>query len=128
MPGSPASSWPTIARRPSTGDSTSHPAQIAGFQDQLAALGYRFQFITLAGWHLLNYHTFDLARAYSTQGMAAYSGLQDREFASEVHGYTATKHQAEVGAGYFDQVMQIVTGGQASTLALVGSTEAMQFV
>ena len=102
--------------------------QIAGFQDQLAALGYRFQFITLAGWHLLNYHTFDLARAYSTQGMAAYSRLQDREFASEVHGYTATKHQAEVGAGYFDQVMQIVTGGQASTLALVGSTEAMQFV
>ena len=102
-------------------------AQIAGFQDQLAALGYRFQFITLAGWHLLNYHTFDLARDYGTQGMAAYRRLQDREFAGESHGYTATKHQAEVGAGYFEQVMQVVTGSQASTLALVGSTEEKQF-
>ncbi len=103
-------------------------SQIAEFQDELAALGFKFQFITLAGWHLLNYHTFELARTYSTQGMAAYSGLQDREFASEFYGYTATKHQAEVGAGYFDEVVQVITGGQASTLALVGSTEEMQFV
>ncbi len=102
-------------------------AEMAGFQEELAALGYRFQFITLAGWHLLNYHTFDLARGYDQAGMAAYSELQNREFASEVHGYTATRHQAEVGAGYFDRVMQVVTGGQASTLALAGSTEEMQF-
>ncbi len=101
--------------------------QIARFQDELARLGYRFQFITLAGWHLLNYHTFDLARAYSTWGMSAYGGLQNREFAAEANGYTATKHQAEVGAGYFDRVMQVVSGGQASTLALAGSTEEMQF-
>ena len=101
--------------------------EIARFQDELAQMGYRFQFITLAGWHLVNYHTFDLARAYGAEGMAAYSRLQNREFASEVHGYTATRHQAEVGAGYFDRVSQVVTGGQASTLAMVGSTEEMQF-
>ena len=101
--------------------------EIARFQDELAELGYRFQFITLAGWHSVNYHTFDLARAYGAEGMAAYSRLQNREFASEVHGYTATKHQAEVGAGYFDRVTQAVTGGSSSTLALVGSTEEMQF-
>ncbi|MCQ3802732.1 MAG: isocitrate lyase [bacterium] len=101
--------------------------EIARFQDDLAELGYKFQFITLAGWHSVNYHTFDLARAYGAEGMAAYSRLQNREFASEVHGYTATKHQAEVGAGYFDRVTQVVTGGRASTLALVGSTEEMQF-
>ncbi len=101
--------------------------EIARFQNELAELGYRFQFITLAGWHSVNYHTFDLARAYGAEGMAAYSRLQNREFASEVHGYTATKHQAEVGAGYFDRVAQAVSGGNASTLALVGSTEEMQF-
>ena len=101
--------------------------QIADFQEQIAALGYKFQFITLAGWHLLNYHTFDLARSYGTRGMAAYSRLQEREIASEPFGYTATKHQSEVGAGYFDEVMQITTGGRASTLALIGSTEAKQF-
>ena len=101
--------------------------QIAAFQDRIAALGYRFQFITLAGWHLLNYHTFDLARSYGTSGMAAYSRLQQTEIASETLGYTATRHQAEVGAGYFDEVMQVATGGRASTLALVGSTEAKQF-
>ena len=101
--------------------------EIARFQNELAELGYRFQFITLAGWHSVNYHTFDLARAYGAEGMAAYSRLQNREFASEVHGYTATRHQAEVGAGYFDRVMQVVTGGRASTLALAGSTEEMQF-
>ena len=101
--------------------------QIAAFQDRIASLGYRFQFITLAGWHLLNYHTFDLARSYDTSGMAAYSRLQQTEIASESVGYTATKHQAEVGAGYFDEVVQITAGGRASTLALVGSTEAKQF-
>ncbi|MCE2526793.1 MAG: isocitrate lyase [Actinomycetia bacterium] len=101
--------------------------EIARFQNELAELGYRFQFITLAGWHSVNYHTFDLARSYGAEGMAAYSRLQNREFASEAHGYTATKHQAEVGAGYFDRVTQAVTGGSSSTLALVGSTEEMQF-
>ena len=102
--------------------------RIARFQDELAAMGYRFQFITLAGWHVVNHHTFELARAYGAEGMAAYSRLQNREFASEVHGYTATRHQAEVGAGYFDRVLQVVTGGAASTLALAGSTEVTQFV
>lgn len=101
--------------------------QIADFQDRIAALGYKFQFITLAGWHLVNYHTFDLARSYSMSGMAAYSRLQQTELASESVGYTATKHQAEVGAGYFDEVVQITTGGRSSTLAMVGSTEAKQF-
>jgi len=101
--------------------------QIARFQDRIAEVGYKFQFITLAGWHLLNYHTFDLARSYDTHGMAAYSRLQETEIASESLGYTATKHQAEVGAGYFDEVMQITTGGRSSTLALVGSTESKQF-
>ena len=101
--------------------------QIAGFQDRIAGLGYRFQFITLAGWHLLNHHTFDLARSYDTDGMAAYSRLQQTEIASESVGYTATRHQAEVGAGYFDEVMQITTGGRSSTLAMVGSTESKQF-
>lgn len=101
--------------------------QIADFQDRIAALGYRFQFITLAGWHLVNYHTFDLARSYDVSGMAAYSRLQQTEIASETLGYTATKHQAEVGAGYFDEVVQITTGGRGSTLAMVGSTESKQF-
>ena len=101
--------------------------EIALFQDRIASLGYKFQFITLAGWHLLNYHTFDLARSYETSGMAAYSRLQQTEIGSEPFGYTATRHQAEVGAGYFDEVMQITTGGRSSTLALVGSTEAKQF-
>lgn len=103
------------------------PDEIASFQENLAELGYRFQFITLAGWHSVNYQTFDLARAYGAEGMAAYSRLQDREFAAEVHGYTATRHQAEVGAGYFDRVMQAISGGRASTLAMAGSTEEMQF-
>ncbi len=103
------------------------PDEIADFQERIAALGYRFQFITLAGWHLLNYHTFDLARSYDAHGMAAYSRLQEREFASEPLGYTAAKHQAEVGTGYFDEVVQVATGGRSSTLALVGSTESKQF-
>ncbi|MBI3744567.1 MAG: isocitrate lyase [Chloroflexi bacterium] len=100
---------------------------IARFQQELGAMGFAFQFITLAGWHLLNYHTFDLASAYKRDGMAAYSRLQEREFAMERDGYTATKHQAEVGTGYFDQVLMAVTNGTSSTLALAGSTEAEQF-
>jgi isocitrate lyase len=101
--------------------------QIATFQRELAAMGYAFQFITLAGWHLINYHTFDLARAYREEGMPAYVRIQAAEFAAERDGYTATKHQREAGAGYFDQVLMTVTGGQASTGALSGSTEEEQF-
>ena len=90
-------------------------------------MGYRFQFVTLAGFHALNYSMFDLARNYKERGMKAYSELQQAEFAAEEHGYTATKHQREVGAGYFDEVAQIVAGGAASTTALAGSTEEAQF-
>ncbi len=100
---------------------------IARFQRELAAMGYRFQFITLAGWHLLNYHTFHLARRYRDQGMQAYVELQEAEFAAEDQGYTATRHQREVGAGYFDRVLLAATGGRASTAALSGSTEVEQF-
>jgi isocitrate lyase len=102
-------------------------ATIAKFQRELGAMGYRFQFITLAGWHLINLHTFELARGYAAEGMPAYVELQEREFALESEGYTATKHQREVGAGYFDQVLMTVTAGQASTAALEGSTEQAQF-
>ncbi|HJW73499.1 MAG TPA: isocitrate lyase [Geothrix sp.] len=101
--------------------------EIAGFQKELAAMGYKYQFVTLAGFHSLNHSMFELARAYRDEGMAAYSRLQEAEFASEAEGYTATKHQREVGTGYFDEVAQAVSGGLASTLALVGSTEAQQF-
>jgi isocitrate lyase len=100
---------------------------IAKFQRELGAMGYKFQFITLAGWHLINLHTFELARAYGEQGMSAYVALQEQEFGLEGVGYTATKHQREVGAGYFDQVLMTVTAGQASTSALEGSTEQAQF-
>ncbi|HEU0012291.1 MAG TPA: isocitrate lyase [Longimicrobium sp.] len=100
---------------------------IAKFQTELGAMGYRFQFITLAGWHLINLHTFELARAYAGEGMPAYVRLQGQEFALEDEGYTATKHQREVGAGYFDQVLMTVTSGEASTSALEGSTEQAQF-
>jgi isocitrate lyase len=103
-------------------------ATIEKFQRELGAMGYRFQFITLAGWHLLNLHTFELAQGYAASGMPAYVELQEREFALESQGYTATKHQREVGAGYFDQVLMTVTAGQASTGALEGSTEQAQFV
>ena len=102
-------------------------AEIATFQEELARMGYRFQFITLAGWHLLGLHTFELARAYRDEGMPAYVRLQEREFAREADGYTATRHQREVGAGYFDRVLAAVSGGEASTSALAGSTEAAQF-
>ena len=101
--------------------------QIATFQEDLGAMGYRFQFITLAGFHSLNAAMFELARGYAANGMPAYVELQEREFALEADGYTATRHQQEVGAGYFDRVTAAVTGGQSSTLALHGSTEVAQF-
>ncbi len=100
--------------------------QIASFQQQLGAWGYRFQFITLAGFHSLNAGMFELARGYREHGMSAYVELQEREFALEADGYTGTKHQREVGAGYFDKVMQAVSK-ESSTLALHGSTEEAQF-
>jgi isocitrate lyase len=100
---------------------------IAGFQRELAAMGYKFQFVTLAGFHALNHGMFELARRYKDRGMAAYSELQQAEFGAEKHGYTATKHQREVGTGYFDEVAKAVSGGQASTTALEGSTETAQF-
>jgi isocitrate lyase len=101
--------------------------RIAGFQGELAAMGYRFQFVTLAGFHSLNAAMFELARGYARKGMSAYVELQEREFALEEHGYSATRHQREAGAGYFDAVAQAISGGTSSTLALEGSTEAAQF-
>ncbi|MFO7264403.1 MAG: isocitrate lyase [Bacillaceae bacterium G1] len=103
-------------------------ATIAKFQRELGAMGYKFQFITLAGFHALNYSMFELARKYKDQGMTAYAELQQAEFAAEVYGYTATKHQREVGAGYFDEVSMVISGGTSSTTALRGSTEEEQFV
>jgi isocitrate lyase len=100
---------------------------IARFQRDLGAMGYKYQFVTLAGFHAINYSMFTLARDYRDNGMAAYSTLQQAEFASEVDGYTATKHQHEVGAGYFDEVAVVVSGGSSSTTALTGSTEEAQF-
>ena len=102
-------------------------ATIARFQEALGEMGYKFQFITLAGWHLINYHTFDLAHAYREQGMTAYVQLQNAEFDSEGRGYTAAKHQREVGAGYFDKVMNAISQGMSCTTALHGSTEEEQF-
>jgi len=101
---------------------------IAAFQDELGRLGYKFQFVTLAGWHVIGLRTFELAHDYRAEGMPAYVRLQQEELAREADGYTATKHQREVGAGYFDQVLSAVMGGGASTAALAGSTEAEQFV
>jgi isocitrate lyase len=100
---------------------------IAKFQRELGAMGYKFQFITLAGFHALNYSMFDLADGYRDRGMSAYVELQEKEFAREAGGYTAAKHQREVGTGYFDLVSQAVSGGESSTTALSGSTEADQF-
>ncbi|HVK67002.1 MAG TPA: isocitrate lyase [Polyangium sp.] len=100
---------------------------IAKFQRELGAMGYKFQFVTLAGFHALNHGMYELAREYKVRGMSAYSELQQAEFAAEKAGYTATRHQREVGTGYFDQVAQVVSGGLASTLALNESTEAHQF-
>lgn len=102
-------------------------ATIALFQQELGAMGYKFQFITLAGFHALNHSMFELARGYKARGMAAYSELQEAEFASEQDGYTAVKHQREVGTGYFDEVAQVISGGTSSTTALHGSTEEAQF-
>jgi isocitrate lyase len=100
---------------------------IAKFQKELGAMGYKFQFVTLAGFHALNHSMFELARAYDKEDMTAYSRLQQAEFASEKDGYTATKHQREVGTGYFDQVAQVLSAGNVSTLALEESTEKAQF-
>jgi isocitrate lyase len=101
--------------------------RIATFQQELGALGYKFQFVTLAGFHALNASMFELARGYAEEGMTAYVRLQEREFELEPDGYTATRHQREVGAGYFDEVAQVISGGESSTLALRGSTEEAQF-
>ncbi len=100
---------------------------IARFQKELGSMGYTFQFITLAGWHALNAASFELAHGYAERGMSAYVELQQREFSLESDGYSATRHQREVGAGYFDDVASTLSGGSASTLALVGSTEEQQF-
>jgi isocitrate lyase len=101
--------------------------EIASFQTDLAELGYKFQFITLAGWHSVNYHMYDLAYSYKDKGMTAFVDLQSREFKKEADGYTATKHQREVGTGYFDKILMTVSGGQAATAAYAGSTEEEQF-
>jgi isocitrate lyase len=102
---------------------------IATFQEQLGELGYKFQFVTLAGFHSLNSAMFELAQAYKNEGMAAYTRLQDKEFAMEKeYGFSAVKHQSFVGVSYFDEIQLTVTGGTASTTALSGSTEAAQFV
>ena len=102
-------------------------ATIARFQKELGAMGYRFQFITLAGFHALNAAMFELASQYAADDMTAYVSLQERELELEARGYTATRHQREVGAGYFDEVAKVISGGRAATLAMVGSTEEEQF-
>jgi isocitrate lyase len=102
-------------------------ATIAKFQRELGAMGYKYQFVTLAGFHALNYSMFELASQYRDSGMAAYSTLQQAEFGAEKFGYTATRHQREVGTGYFDQVAEVISGGLSSTKALVDSTEEHQF-
>ncbi|PYP44659.1 MAG: isocitrate lyase [Gemmatimonadetes bacterium] len=102
-------------------------AQIAAFQQELGVLNYKFQFVTLSAFHSLNHSMFELARAYKDKGMAAYSELQSREFASEKDGYAAVRHQEFVGVGYFDEITQIATGGQSSVTAMEGSTEQQQF-
>lgn len=102
-------------------------ATIATFQKELGAMGYKFQFITLAGWHMINYYSFDLAADYKQNGMSAYVRLQEAEFAREKDGYTATRHQREVGTGYFDDVLMTITGGESATSAMAHSTETEQF-
>jgi isocitrate lyase len=101
--------------------------EMAEFQKRIGAMGYKFQFVTLAGFHQLNYGMFELARAYAHNGMAAYSELQEAEFAAEQRGYTAIKHQREVGTGYFDAVATAISSGRSSTTAMAGSTEVAQF-
>ena len=100
---------------------------IAKFQPELRAMGYKFQFVTLAGFHALNYSMFQLAQGCRDRGMEAYAVLQEAEFTTERDGYSATRHQREVGTGYFHHVAQIIAGGKGSTTALDGSTEAEQF-
>ena len=102
-------------------------ATIARFQEELSGMGYRFHFITLAGWHSINYNTFKLARRYRDEGMTAFVEMQEGEFEAEIEGYTAVKHQREAGTSYFDEVLLTVTEGQSATTALSGSTEAAQF-
>jgi isocitrate lyase len=102
-------------------------ATIKKFQRELGAMGYKFQFVTLAGFHSLNMSMFDLADQYRDRGMDAYSELQSREFAAEARGYTATRHQREVGTGYFDKVAMTISGGNSSTTAMSQSTETAQF-
>jgi len=102
-------------------------ATIARFQRELGAMGYKYQFVTLAGFHSLNFGMFQLARQYKERGMSAYCELQQAEFTAEKDGYSATKHRREVGTGYFDKVAEVISGGGASTLALAESTEAEQF-
>ncbi len=101
--------------------------EIEGFQDELGKLGYVFQFVTLAGFHALNLSMFELADGYRDSGMRAFSALQQKEFAAEERGFTATKHQRQVGAGYFDDVAEVIAGGSVATGALEGSTERAQF-
>jgi len=103
------------------------PEQIEGFREELAAMGYKFQFVTLSAFHANNLGMFTLAVEYRDRGMAGYAALQSREFDAEREGYEALKHQSFVGAGYFDEITTLVTGGQSSTLAMAGSTEAAQF-
>ena len=114
---SPSFNWKAKLDRPT----------IAKFQRELGAMGFKFQFVTLAGFHALNYSMFKLAHGYRNRGMAAYSELQEAEFAAEADGYSATKHQREVGTGYFDDVARVIAGGESSTAALRGSTEEEQF-
>jgi len=102
-------------------------ATIARFQRELGAMGYKFQFVTLAGFHSLNHGMFELARNYAARGMSAYCELQQAEFTAETNGYTATRHQREVGTGYFDLINLAVSAGSASTTALADSTENAQF-
>jgi isocitrate lyase len=102
-------------------------AQLASFQRELGAMGYKFQFVTLSGFHALNHSIFTLAQDYKERGMAAYADLQSKEFAGERDGYEATKHQEFVGVGYFDEITQVVHGGRSSTVAMEGSTEKEQF-
>ena len=102
-------------------------ATIGRFQRELGAMGYAFQFVTLAGFHALNHSMFDLAKGYAERGMSAYADLQTAEFAAEARGYTAVRHQREVGTGFFDDVAQVIAGGLSSTTALADSTEAEQF-
>ena len=115
---SPSFNW-----KKKLGDTT-----IARFQRELGAMGYKFQFITLAGFHALNFSMFNLARSYKERGMSAYAELQEAEFAAEAYGYTAARHQREVGTGYFDEVSQVISEGESSTIALHGSTESEQFI